>query len=283
MKKFKFTNDEFVLSGKGLIMGILNVTPDSFSDGGVFFRTDDAVCHAKKMLGDGADIIDIGAMSTRPGSEPVSCNEEKKRLEPVLKELCRIDGAVISVDTVNPETAEFALSAGAHIINDVNGYFNKDMASVVKKYSAGWILTHTGNVPSGTVLNYPNGVVASVNAFFDEVLSACDEFELNREYICLDPGFGFAKTTEDNIELLKNLEKLVRSDVAFLTALSKKRFIGALTNTPDASDRLSGTLIADIIALMKGSDIFRVHDVKETKQSIDIYNSIYNKGNTIYG
>lgn len=274
MKKFKFAKGEFVLSGKGIIMGILNVTPDSFSDGGEFFNPEDAICHAKKMLSDGADIIDVGAMSTRPGSEPISYQEEIRRLEPVLRELCSLDNAVISVDTVNPETAEFALALGAHIINDVSGCFNKEMAAVVKKYNAGWILTHTGAVPSGTVLDYPNGVVNCVKEFFDKEICDCEEFGIDREYICLDPGFGFAKTTEDNIELLKNLEKLVRPDVAFLTALSRKRFIGAITDTPDASDRLAGTLTADIIALMKGTDILRVHDVKETKQSIAIYNSI---------
>lgn len=274
MKKFKFSKGKFVLNGKGLIMGILNVTPDSFSDGGDFFCPEDAVRHAKRMLCDGADIIDVGAMSTRPGSTPVSYQEEIKRLEPVLKELCSVNDAVISVDTVNPQTADFALSNGAHIINDVSGYFNNEMATVVKKHNAGWILTHTGAVSAGTVIDYPNGVVESVNGFFDEVLSNCEKYGIDKENICLDPGFGFAKTTEDNIELLKNLEKLVRADVAFMTALSRKRFIGAITETPDTSERLAGTLTADIIALMKGSDIIRVHDVKETKQSIAIYNSI---------
>lgn len=283
MKIFRFADGEFSLNGKGLIMGILNVTPDSFSDGGDFFKTEDAITHAKQMLRDGADIIDVGAMSTRPGSEPILHQEEIRRLEPVLKELCLIDNAVISVDTVNPETAEFALSKGVHIINDVSGYFNKQMATVIKKYNAGWILTHTEKVPSDTVVEYPNGVISSVNEFFNEMISACDEFGIDREYVCLDPGFGFAKTTEDNIELLKNLEKLVRTDIAFMAALSRKRFIGAITNTPDAGDRLAGTLTADIFALMKGADILRVHDVKETKQSIAIYNSIYNKGTTIYG
>ena len=256
-------------------MGILNVTPDSFSDGGEFFRPEDAVRHAKKMLSEGADIIDMGAMSTKPGSVPVTYNEEIKRLEPVLKELRSFDNAVISVDTVNPQTADFALSNGADIINDVSGFFNKEMASVVKKHNAGWVMTHTGAVPSGSVIDYPDGVVSSVMHFFDSFIAECEKSGINKEYICLDPGFGFAKTTEDNIELLKNLEKLIRPDVAFLAALSRKRFIGAITDTPDASTRLAGTLTADIIALMKGSDIVRVHDVLETKQSFALYNSIY--------
>ena len=284
MKKFRFRNKELAFNGKGIIMGILNVTPDSFSDGGEFFNADAAVNHAKQMLCDGADIIDVGAMSTRPGSEPVSCAEEIRRLAPVLKELCSIENIIISVDTINPETAEYALTAGAHIINDVSGYFNPDMASVLKKYNAGWIMTHTDAVASGSVVDYPDGVTVSVKGFFESFISDCEKSGIGKEYICIDPGFGFAKTTDDNIELLKNLEKLVRPDVAFLTALSRKRFIGEITETAEAGERLAGTLTADIIALMKGTDMLRVHDVKETKQSIAIYNSIYNnKGTTIYG
>lgn len=273
MKKFRYTSGEFVLCGKGLVMGIVNVTPDSFSDGGRFFDAEKAICHAKKMIADGVDIIDIGAMSTRPGSEPVKAEEEIRRLELVLRELCRAD-TVISVDTVNPETAELVLSLGAHIINDVSGIFSSDMASVIKKYKAGWIMTHTCNVPSGTVVEYADGVVNAVNVFFDSFIADCDDFGISREHICIDAGFGFAKTTEDNIQLLKNLEKVIRSDVAFLTALSRKRFIGDITDVADAEKRLAGTLTADIIALMKGTDILRVHDVKETVQSIAIYHSI---------
>lgn len=274
MKKFKFSNGEFILDGKARIMGILNVTPDSFSDGGMFFDAENAVCHAEKMLSDGADIIDVGAMSTRPGSAPISSDEEIQRLAPVLKKLCRLGSAVISVDTVNPETAEFALSAGAHIINDVSGHFNEKMASVVKSHNAGWILTHTANVPSGDTVEYKNGVVCSVNEFFDEVIDKCEKIGIGREYICLDPGFGFAKTTEDNIQLLKNLESVVRDDVAFLAAASRKRFIADITNAKEIDERLEGSLAVNIIALMKGSDFIRVHDVKETKRAISIYNSI---------
>lgn len=281
MKKFLFKNGGFELRGQGLIMGILNVTPDSFSDGGEFFDSSKAVAHAENMLEQGAHIIDIGAMSTRPGSEPVTAEEEIRRLSPVLKELKSLSGAVVSVDTVNPETAEYALLHGADIINDVSGYFNTDMAAVVKKYNAGWVVTHTGNVPAGSVLEYPRGVVSAVNEFFDMMLEGCASFGIDRSHICLDPGFGFAKTTEDNIELLKNLEKVIRPDTAFLTALSRKRFIGAVTGVGNAHDRVIGTVAADMVALMKGSDIIRVHDVSEARQQIAIYNSIGE--NTIYG
>ena len=273
MKIFRYVKGEFNLEERPLIAGIVNVTPDSFSDGGLFLETDNAVRHAEKLASDGADIIDLGAMSTRPGSEPVTVREEIGRLAPVLEKL-KNDNIVISIDTVNPETAEYCLANGADIINDVSGVFNKDMADVIKKYHAGWIMTHTCNVPSGSVVDYPDGVVNAVNDFFDDFLQQCDTYGISREYICIDPGFGFAKTTADNIELLKNLGRTVRDDVAHMTALSRKRFIGELTKTADASDRLCGTLAADMIALMKGTDILRVHDVRETIQTIAIYNSI---------
>lgn len=275
MKKFCFRERCLNFNGKGLIMGILNVTPDSFSDGGAFFSPDTAVTHAKKMLTEGADMIDIGAMSTRPGSEPITVSEEIARLAPVLDALVQIPDMILSVDTVNPPVAEFAMARGADIINDVSGYFNPAMAEVVKKYSAGWIVTHTGNVPAGTVLDYPDGIVASVNAFFDTMLYECKKFGIDKRYICLDPGFGFAKTVNDNVELLKNLEKVVRSDVTFLTGLSRKRFIGTLTNVENANERVVGTLTADIIALMKGSDMIRVHDVKEAVQSVAVLNAMH--------
>ncbi len=273
MKIFRYKKGAFNLSGKNIVMGIVNVTPDSFSDGGLFLDPENAVRQAKKLVFEGADIIDLGAMSTRPGSEPVSVSEEISRLAPVLEKL-KNDDIVISVDTVNPETAEYCMLNGADIINDVSGVFNKDMAEVVKKYHAGWIMTHTGNIPSGSVVEYPEGVVFAVNEFFDDFLQKCDDYGISREYICIDPGFGFAKTTAHNIELLKNLEKTVRDDVSHMTALSRKRFIGDLTGTPDVADRLWGTLAADMIALMKHTDMLRVHDVAETVQTIAIYNSI---------
>lgn len=269
------------MQGQALIMGILNVTPDSFSDGGNYINADFAVAHAKQMLLEGADIIDIGAMSTRPDSKPITVQEEIDRLCPVIDELVKIENVVISVDTVNPETAEFALKRGCNIINDVSGCFNPKMAEIVKKYSAGWVLTHTENVPSGSKVDYPDGVVSHVKRFFDGIVDRCDRCSIGKEHLCFDAGFGFAKTTWDNIELLKNLEKVIRDDIVFLTALSRKRFIGELTGVEKPHDRLAGTIAADIIALMKGSDIIRVHDVKEARQAVAIYNSIGE--NTIYG
>ena len=273
MKKFIFRNGIIEFDKTPIVMGILNVTPDSFSDGGEFFGAEKATDHAISMKNDGADIIDIGAVSTRPGSTSVSVCEEIERLAPVLHNLAKTD-IIISVDTFNPETAEFALKNGANFINDVSGKFNPAMAAVIKNYNAGWVMTHTCNVPSGESVEYPYGVVSAVNAFFDSFVADCEKYGIEKEQLCLDAGFGFAKNTKDNVDLLKNLEKVIRPDIAFMTALSRKRFIGELTKTEKPTDRVAGTVVADLIATAKGSDILRVHDVKETVQSITIYNSI---------
>ena len=198
-------------------MGILNVTPDSFSDGGKFFDAGEAVKRGIEIIEQGAEIIDIGAMSTRPGSEAVEYTEEIRRLGSVLEKIREYSGSIIiSVDTVNPETALFAVKNGADIINDVSGYFNEITAEIIKEYGCGWIVTHTGNVPAQTVLKYSGGVVKSVNDFFDEMTKKCIEFGISKESLCLDPGFGFAKTADDNTELLKNLDETVRGDIAHI-------------------------------------------------------------------
>lgn len=273
MKRFKFSNGFFTSDNKPFIMGIVNVTPDSFSDAGRFFTAESAIAHAKKLIDEGADIIDLGAMSTRPDSEPVTAEEEIERLGNVIAPLSEC-GCIISVDTVNPETADFALCNGAQIINDVSGVFNEEMAQVIKRYNAGWIMTHTCNLPAGSDVHYENGVVNAVNEFFDCFLARCDAYGIDRERLCLDAGFGFSKSVQDNIDLLRKLDKVIRDDVFFLTALSRKRFIGALTGVEKPEERLVGTIIADLVALDKGSDILRVHDVKEAEQSIAIYNGI---------
>lgn len=268
MKTFKHKSGVINFDGDPVIMGILNVTPDSFSDGGLYFSPDSAVDRALEMAKEGAGIIDIGAMSTRPGSSPITPDEEISRLSPVLPKISEISGAVISCDTVNPETADYALNHGASVINDVSGFFNPSMAAVVKKHKAGWVITHTGALGAEAKITYLDGVTKAVSDYFDYMNQKLSLFNIDGDYICFDPGFGFAKTASDNIELLKNLETLIRPDRVFLTALSRKRFIGEITNEPDAKKRLAGTLLGNIIAFKKGSDILRVHDVKETNDAL---------------
>ncbi len=246
------------------IMGILNVTPDSFSDGGQFFAVEDAVRQALKMQEDGADFIDIGAVSTRPGASFVSELEEINRLLPVLQALKGKLKIPISVDTFRPAVAHLALENGADIINHV-GDFSEKMAKVVCQYRAGWIAVHTVGEAASEV-EYPNGVVAAVQSFIDDYYNKATAAGVLPQRLMFDPGFGFAKNTQQNKELLDNLEKLNTHGCFLLTALSRKRFVGELTNVKNPADRLAGTLLFDKIAAEKGSCILRVHDVKEHAQ-----------------
>ncbi len=246
------------------IMGILNVTPDSFSDGGQFFAVEDAVRQALKMQEDGADFIDIGAVSTRPGASFVSEQEETDRLLPVLQALNGKLHIPVSVDTFRPTVAELALQNGADIINHV-GDFSEEMAKVVCQYRAGWIAVHTVGAAANEV-EYPNGVIAAVQSFINDYYNKATAAGVLPQQLMFDPGFGFSKNTAQNKELIDNLEKLNTHGCFLLTALSRKRFVGELTNVKNPADRLAGTLLFDKKATEKGSCILRVHDVKEHVQ-----------------
>ncbi len=246
------------------IMGILNITPDSFSDGGMYSDVDRAVCRALQMQNEGADFIDIGAVSTRPGASFVSQEKELNRLLPVLRALRDKLQIPVSVDTFRPEVAAAALQNGAAIINDVSGYSDA-MAAVVRQYKAGWVAVHSVGASAAEV-TYPHGVVSAVQSFFDSFRNRAMQAGVAPEQIMFDPGFGFAKNTQQNKELLENLEKLNTDTSFLLTALSRKRFVGALTGVEDPARRLEGTLLFDRQAIEKGSCILRVHDVKEHRQ-----------------
>ena len=249
------------------IMGILNVTPDSFSDGGRFFAVEDAVCQALKMQEEGANFIDIGAVSTRPGATFVSEQEEIDRLLPVLRALQGKLKIPISVDTFRPTVAELALLNGADIINHV-GDFSEDMAKVISKYRAGWIAVHTVGASANEV-EYPEGVVPAVQIFIDDYYIKATSLGVLPQQLMFDPGFGFSKNTAQNKELLDNLEKFDTHGSFLMTALSRKRFVGELTNVKEPAERLQGTLLFDRIASEKGSCIVRVHDVKEHKEMFE--------------
>ena len=260
---FKGKNFSFELGKRTYIMGILNVTPDSFFDGGRYNSPNSAVRHARQMFADGADIIDIGAQSTRPGHTPLSDDEELRILKNYLPLVANETGAVISVDTFFPNVAEYALNNGASIINDISGIFNEDMAQIVRAYDCGWVIMHTGGGTADKVPAYENGVTNDVSDFFDVMLKKCEDFGIGRERIMLDMGIGFGKTYEDNLELIKNIGKLKRDGTALLTALSAKRFIGMATGA-DGYDRVFGTIAADTVAIAGGTDMIRVHNVKES-------------------
>ncbi len=261
-------------SKKTHIMGILNITPDSFFDKGEFFDAQKALEHARDMIRQGADIIDVGAMSTRPGSEKISADEEIKRLQNIISEISSLENCLVSVDTVYPETAKFALRQGASIINDVSGVFNSDTARLVREYDAWWVVTHAPSENSGDTVLYKNGVTQAVVDFFADILRKCDEYSLKREKIILDPGFGFCKNTAENLEVLKNFSVFKKFSQPLLCALSAKRFIGDITGEEEPKNRLYGTLAANIAAVRSGADIIRVHDVRAHDDAIKMFNSL---------
>ena len=261
---FKGNGFSFEINKRTYIMGILNVTPDSFFDGGQWNSPEKAVEHALKMQEDGADIIDIGAQSTRPGSTLLSEDEE---LEIIKKYIPAVTSAVnvpVSVDTFYPRVAEYCLENGAKIINDVSSKMDREMALVVKKHNAGWIVMHTGNASASQEADYSKcgGVVNDVLAFFDKAEKIAAEYSISRENICFDMGFGFGKSHFDNLELLRNIDKLKSPERALLTALSCKRLVKNETGA-DGYDRVFGTLAADTLAIAGGTDFIRVHHVKE--------------------
>lgn len=260
---FSGNNFSFELGKKTYVMGILNVTKDSFADGGKYNTPEKAKEHTREMLLQGADIIDIGAQSTRPGSTLMSVQEELNIIKQYLPCLANEFDCVFSVDTFYPEVAEYALNNGASIINDVSGKFNKDMAELVLKYDCGWIITHTGNGDAQTVPDYKTSVTEDVIIFFDEVLDKCNQLQIPHNRIMLDIGIGFGKSYEHNIEVIKNIKRIKRQNVALLTALSLKRVVGIATDS-DKEDRLYGTISANTLAIAGGTDFIRVHNVKES-------------------
>ncbi len=270
---FSGKNFEFPLGKKTYIMGILNVTCDSFFDGGMYNSPEKAVEHTKKMVKCGADIIDIGAHSTRPNHTAITEQEELEIIKQYLPLVYNQTNAVISVDTFYPSVAEYALQNGASIINDVSGVFNPEMAQLVKEYNCGWVIMHTGGGDSSTEVEYENKITAEVRTFFEEMLKKCDEFGISKNQIALDVGIGFGKSHMQNLELIRNIEKVKIKDVALLTALSSKRVIANVTNA-DKQDLVYGTISANTVAVCGGADIVRVHNVKENTLAMKMVDTI---------
>lgn len=242
---------------KVLIMGILNVTPDSFSDGGDHFGTADAVDCALQLCQQGADILDIGAQSTRPGHIPVSAEEEWARLEPVLSALNGRITVPMSVDTYYPSVAEKALKNGADIINDVSGIISREMSEIVKNTGCGWILMHNGT-----------GSCAQVREFFINSVQACLSAGIDKQQLCLDMGIGFGKSYEESMELLANADSYKLDGYPLLLGTSRKRVIGQGSAQTEPKERTYGNIAADTVGILKGVDIVRIHDVAHEKQGI---------------
>jgi len=240
------------------VMGILNITPDSFYDGGAYVSPEKAVARAMEIQAEGADILDIGAQSTGPGSKVISAVEELTRLLPVLDKLMRHIKIPVSIDTFYPEVAEQALQRGAKIINDVSGVVKSEMACVVKFHGAGWILMHNGGGADAMPVYKPD-VISAVGRTLREMAGQAMAFGLEAAQLCMDPGIGFGKTKKDNLLLLANSAQLKIPGMAYLVGASRKRVAGKT---------LAGTMAAHEMALHGGAVILRVHDVRETRRQI---------------
>lgn len=254
---WKCKDKEIEYGKKILIMGIVNVTPDSFSDGGDNFDCENAVKKALELQAQGADIIDFGAQSTRPGYTPVSDEEEWRRLEPVLNAVKGKLNIPVSIDTYYTTVAERALKAGADIINDVSGVINPKMAQIVKNTQCGWVIMHNGA-----------GSVSDVREFFVSCVAECDAVGINKNQLCLDMGIGFGKSYEENMELLSNVSSYKLSGYPLLLGTSRKRVIGAGSDQSEPKKRVYGNIAADTAAILGGADIVRIHDVENEKQGI---------------
>ncbi len=266
MPRYEFNGQAFELHYPA-VMGILNLTPDSFSDGGSFIDPDLALEHALAMVGDGAQIIDVGGESTRPGSEPVSEQDELARVLPVIDKL-PTDQFIISVDTTKPAVAQAALQAGVHIINDVSGG-NPELLDLAQRYQAGFVLMHAQGSPKNMQDKpvYEN-VVEEIRAFFDKKRKSLIERELPR--IWVDPGIGFGKSLEHNLDLMRNLSAFKEEAWGILLGSSRKSWIDGLCGAPESSDRLGGSIASAVCSLTHGAEIIRVHDVRETVQALQV-------------
>ena len=276
--------NDWLLSKKkqSLIMGILNITPDSFSDGGDFFEKNIAIDRALEMVEQGADIIDIGGESTRPFSDSVSLKEEISRVIPVIEGICKESDVCISIDTTKSKVASEALEAGATVINDISAMeIDSLMVDVALKFNCPIVLMHMKGIPKNM---QDNPQYQSLISDIKEYLLARIDFVvskgIDRNKIIIDPGIGFGKTVENNFEIINNLDQFVKMNFPVLLGASRKSFIGVSLNLPE-NDRLEGSIAANIIGLQKGAKIFRVHDVVETSRAMVIANKIFNSNNII--
>lgn len=267
MAEFAAGKYRFPLGERAYVMGILNVTPDSFSDGGHFFAPEAAQRRALEMQEQGADLLDAGAQSTRPGYTPVSPEEEWARLAPVLERLKGKLHLPLSVDTFYPQVAALALEHGADIINDVTGFDDPEMTAVAEKSSCGCVVMHhTGS-------NGKN-ILTEIHSWFLEKVRRLTAAGIAPERICLDPGVGFGKTHEENLRILANTASLRVEGCAFLMAASRKRVIGGECGNPPLEQRLPGTVAAHSISIYDGADMVRVHDVAEAVQAARVASAV---------
>jgi dihydropteroate synthase len=273
---WKIGDRVFDLSRQGLIMGVLNVTPDSFSDGGNFFDAENAVEHGLGMAAEGAHIIDVGGESTRPGSKAVTAEEELRRVIPVIEQLRGKSEVIISIDTSKAEVARAAVRAGASIVNDVTGgRGDEEMMPLIGETKSAFIIMHMQGTPQTMQIapHYTN-VVLEVSDFFRQLYGRAIGYNIDPMAIAFDPGIGFGKTLEHNLELLAQLEMLRACDRPIVVGVSRKSFLGKLINSAQISDRLAPAVALTSLLRTRGADVFRVHDVKGNVNTLKVTEAI---------
>lgn len=268
-------DNKHLLGQRTWLMGVINVTPDSFSDGGLYFDKDKAVERGLELAAEGADIIDIGGESTRPGSKPIPKNEEIRRVIPVISELRKRIEVLISVDTTKAEVAEAAIGAGADIINDISALrFDPKMMEVAAREDVPVILMHMKGIPQTMQINpgYKD-VLQEVNAFFKDRIEEARSHGIQEEKIIIDPGIGFGKRLEDNLILINNLDSFQNLGRPVLVGVSRKSFLGKILNLPP-EERLEGTIATAILSIIRGAHILRVHDVQSIKRAVRVAETV---------
>ena len=278
-RQWKVAGRVLDLSRNGLIMGVLNVTPDSFSDGGKFFAVEKAVEHGLTMAGEGAQIIDVGGESTRPGAASVAIEEELRRVVPVIKKLRAKIDIVISIDTSKAQVARAAIGAGALIVNDVTGgRGDREMMPFVAEIKAAFIIMHMQGNPR-TMQSDPRyvDVVSEVADFFRQQYAGALECGIDPKAIAFDPGIGFGKTLEHNLDLLAQLEKIRVHKRPLVVGVSRKSFLAKLTGSSEVNDRLASAVALTSVLRARGADVFRVHDVKENVSALRVTEAILQK------
>jgi dihydropteroate synthase len=277
--RFRTRGKTFELGQRTWLVGVVNVTPDSFFDGGLYFEPARAIDRALALAAEGADIIDIGGESSRPGSNPIPAKEEKKRILPVVEVLKQKNSVLISVDTTKAEVAEAALAAGADIINDISaGRFDPRMLPIAARSGAAVILMHMKGTPrTMQIAPHYDDVLGEVKAFLSERLEAAESCGLPRESILLDPGIGFGKQLDHNLILLNNLGALAELGRPLVVGISRKSFLGKILKV-EAQDRLEGTIAAAVVSILRGASLLRVHDIQAVKQAVAVAEAIMSQG-----
>lgn len=274
--KLTWANFSFDFSKKTYIMGILNVTPDSFSDGGLYYDTSSAIERAYRMVDEGADIIDIGGESTRPGSEQVTIGEELRRTIPVIESLAGKLTIPLSIDTYKSEVAKRALDAGASMVNDISGLrFDPEMLEVVSEYKVPVVIMHIKGTPKNMQQNpVYEALLPEIMDYIRMSIQIAEQSGISGDKIIIDPGIGFGKTFDHNLEIINNLHEFTLLEKPIMVGPSRKAFIGKILGDVPATERLEGTAATVVICIMNGANIVRVHDVKEIVKVVKVVDAI---------